>query len=130
MADDDVALLPHEIWWRVFLARLSQVEAALPPTLRGSIQFAVKPAAMKDGASSFFFLKLTDRGPIGQTGVVSEPDAWVDTSEDQIVRLLDASRDPAGAFETSGNVGLFKTLLESMAKVPPAASIVGIRIQK
>src|SRR5687768_6096358 len=102
----DVGIESHQLWWTMLLHRTMELARALPPNLRGSIQFEI---ATNSGETARFHLFLCGARTSGGSGALASADALVKSSEIKLHALMFAPKAPSDALVVSGDAGLFQS---------------------
>jgi hypothetical protein len=118
-----------ELWAGILCARLEQVRAFLPSSLRGVIQFEIE----QPGASAFTFcLEFDGSKSGGRLGPCAEEErisARVRTRADEIERLFSADGAPS-SFEIEGDRGLVAAWLDASDAAPKSESFLSVRCSR
>lgn len=120
------AMGPVDLWWNLFCARISQLKKGIKRNLRGTIQWEVQSPTH---APIYFYLKVDGDRTTGCSGVVADPDAWIETTEESVKAML-AHHAAPGSFKATGDVGFVQAVLEYVAGKPAAGNPLSIRMTR
>lgn len=118
--------MPHtvDLWWTVFAARLLELRAALPNSLKGTIQLCAPRS--NDRPTWLRYIQLNGPSTNAYEGVAEAPEVWIDIHEGQLQQLL-SDAAPVTAFRSSGRHDLWGALFDALNRQGQPKSWLQIR---
>ncbi|MCC7385781.1 MAG: hypothetical protein IT384_28285 [Deltaproteobacteria bacterium] len=113
-----------QLWWRLIVARVTQVQGTLPPALKGTIQVVLTGPS---GEVSRSFLRLDRRGAALGVGAAEHADAVIEIDDQGAQGLLRGGPEARGQLAVRGDRALVQAFFSALAKAPAPTSWLGIR---